>query len=155
MPYYNASLVGNSSSVIMTTMSTLSPSSMDSDPCGTTFDKRCSDIANSDGSDEAVWMVLWVTALIIFLCLPFCITESRRDVCWRRIKERRWISYVEEDDWYTAAVRRQQEERRQQVEEQHRRYRTTRTHDDEIREQYLLQCMENYTIVRHLNECKK
>jgi hypothetical protein len=141
------SFPGNSSSATMTSMPTFAPNIVNSDPCGIDLDTPCSDVAISEVSVESLWMILWVTALVIFLCLPFCISKSRRNLCWRRMKERRWISDDEEDDWYTAAVRRQQEERRQELEARQRLYRTTRTHQDEIREQYLLLCLEKYTMV--------
>lgn len=117
--------------------------------CGFGADAPC-ETEGSDLSTNAFWITLWCLSLFIFLCLPCCITQSRRELCWRRLKERRWISDDREDDWYTAAIRRQQEQRRQQLDEQQRRFRTTRTQEDEIREQFLLQCMENYTMVRFL-----
>ncbi|KAG7364612.1 ring finger domain containing protein [Nitzschia inconspicua] len=97
-------------------------------------------------SDEAILMVICTASmLIIFLCLPFCITKSRRDLCWRRIKERQWIPDAR-DDSYTAALRRQQEQRQQQLREEQLHFSTSRTQEDDIREIFLLQCMENYTM---------
>jgi hypothetical protein len=99
--------------------------------------------------EEKLWMVLWIFSMVLFLCLPFCITSHRRQLCWRRIKERRWIEdNGDEDDWYTQAVRRQQEQRRQRLDEEQRQFQTTRTQQDEIREQYLLEIMKPYTMVR-------
>ena len=101
---------------------------------------------------KGVWMVMFIVALVLFICCPFCITERRRDLCWRRIKERRWISDDIEDDWYAAAMRRRQEERRQRLEEEQRQFKTSRTQEDEIREQFLLQCMAPFTMVREAAE---
>ena len=90
--------------------------------------------------DESVWMFLWIFSMIVFLCLPFCITSNRRKLCIRRIRERRWIpgGEEEEDDWYMQVIRRRQEEMVQR----------TRTQQDEINEQYLLEVMKPYTMVR-------
>mmetsp|Transcript_2349 Transcript_2349/g.3858 ORF Transcript_2349/g.3858 Transcript_2349/m.3858 type:complete len:370 (+) Transcript_2349:229-1338(+) len=96
--------------------------------------------------EEVMWIILWVFSLLLFLCLPFCITEPRRKLCLRRIRERRWISDDTVDDWYVSAMRQQQQQRRQQLDEQQRRFQTTRTQEDEIREQYLLFQMEKYTM---------
>ncbi|KAG7338607.1 ring-like zinc finger domain containing protein [Nitzschia inconspicua] len=124
---------------------TFPPNTTDILPCPTSHDTPC-ETADFHLSDEAMWMIIWIAGMLMFLCLPFCVTKSRRDLCWRRIKERQWISDDREDDWYTAAVRRQQEQRRQQMEAEQRHFRTSRTQEDEIREQFLLQCMENYTM---------
>jgi hypothetical protein len=99
---------------------------------------------------EVLWMFMWIVALVLFVCFPFCITKSRRDLCLRRIKERRWIADETEDDWYVAAIRRQQEQRRQRLEEEQRQFQTSRTQEDEIREQFLLQCMKPFTMVRNI-----
>jgi hypothetical protein len=139
--------------MMMTSMPTLAPTVEENDPCSNPFVTGCSDETNAEIRTETLWMILWVIALVIFLCLPFCTSDSRRKVCWRRIKERRWISFEEdEEDWYPASIRRQLEQRRQRMEEQQRRFQTTRTTHDEIREKHLLQCMENYTMVCSWNE---
>jgi hypothetical protein len=98
------------------------------------------------GKDQGLWLFLWLSLFFLFLCSPFCISEHRRQLCWRRIKERRWIHDEGGDDWFDSAMRRQQE-RRQQLDAAQRRFQTTRTQEDEIREQYLKHLMENYTIV--------
>jgi hypothetical protein len=138
---------------MMTSMPTLAPTMNDAVSCG---NSGCSDVTNSEMRTQILWMSFWVTALVVFLCLPFCISDSRRNVCWRRIKERRWIAFEEEEeDWYPAAIRRQLEQRRQRMEEHQRRCQTTRTQHDEIREQHLLQCMKNYTMVRLWMNCNE
>lgn len=127
----------------VTTSPTLAPTTVGAVTCVDHLDSSCDFHLDS----EALWTAIWVVSLIIFLCLPFCATKPRRRLCWRRITERRWISDDTEDDWYTAAVRQQQERRRQQVQEQQRQFRTSRTQEDEIREQFLVQCMEHFTMV--------
>lgn len=100
--------------------------------------------------EELLWMLLWIFCMLLFLCSPFCGTPHRRKLCWRRIKERRWIQDEgEDDDWYTQAVRRHQEQRRQEREDEQRHFRTTRTEEDDIREQYLHGIMKPYTMVSH------
>ncbi|KAL3927978.1 MAG: hypothetical protein SGARI_005172 [Bacillariaceae sp.] len=96
--------------------------------------------------NKGIWMFMFTAALVGFLCFPFCITKKRRDLCWQRIKERRWISDDTEDDWYAAAMRRRQEQRRHQMEEEQHRFETSRTQEDEIREQFLLQKMAPFTM---------
>lgn len=115
----------------------------------TTTGDESDGIAEFHLQEETLWMLLWIFSLFLFLCLPFCINSHRRQLCWRRIKERRWIhdDGAEDDDWYTRAVQRQQEERRQRLEEQQRRFETTRTQQDEIREQYLKEMMKGYSMV--------
>jgi hypothetical protein len=124
----------------VTTASTSAPSSSGSMSDGN------SDVSYAD--KDVFFLVLWVLSLLLFLSLPCCITERRRNLCWRRIRERRWIEDEAHDAWYMAAMRRQQQERRQRLEEEQRRFQTTRTQEDEIREQYLLLLMEKYTMVR-------
>lgn len=151
MEDFNGTIPDNATDAMfnITSAPSFAPTSTEDLPCFIAINIPC-DSATADGdmSKEALWMILWTVSLIAFVCLPFCISQSRRELCWRRIKERRWISDDREDDWYTAAVRRQQEQRRQHVEEEQRRFRTSRNQEDEIREQYLMQCMENFTMVR-------
>jgi hypothetical protein len=69
----------------------------------------------------------------------------------RGIRERRWISDDEDlfdDDGNDRSAGPDQQERRQQIQENRRRFRTNRTQEDEIRQQYLLHLMENYSMVR-------
>jgi hypothetical protein len=145
----NETLLDNAT-MTMTSSPTFAPNSTTTFPCSLeSIGADCNTAAAGfDLNKEALWMVMWIVALLVFLCLPFCSTQSRRDLCWRRIKERRWIYDDTDDDWYAAAIRRQQEQRRQQMEEEQKRFQTSRTQEDEIREQFLLQCMENYTMVR-------
>lgn len=104
------------------------------------------------GSNDLVWTLIWVISLCIFLSLPFCSNAKRRRLCRERIRERRWVQDDGEDDWYVQAVIRRREERRQQMEADQEHFRTTKTQEDEIREQYLLLLLDDYTMVRQANE---
>jgi hypothetical protein len=99
------------------------------------------------------WVILWVCFLLLFGCIPFFITRKRRELCWRRIKERRWIV---DPEWYVLLLQRQQQ-RRQDMDRQHEEFQISRTQEDEIREQFLLTQMEKYTIVSirkyHCTDC--
>jgi hypothetical protein len=91
------------------------------------------------------WVILWVCSLLLFACLPFCINKQRRQLCRRRIKERRWI-LDPQPDWYTLVLQRQAQ-RRQEMETQQQEFQISRTQEDEIREQFLLVQLETYTMV--------
>jgi hypothetical protein len=69
----------------------------------------------------------------------------------RGIRERRWISDDEDlfdDDGSNRSDEADQQEIRQYIQENHRHFRTNRTQEDEIRQQFLLHLMENYSMVR-------
>ena len=107
------------------------------------FDDDYAD-AFSDWNDEGVWMGMWLCTVVVFILLPFMTSKRRRVLCMRGIRERRWISDEEYDQYNSEG----QIERRQQHREQaQRRFQTTRTQEDEIRQQYLSVLMANYTIV--------
>ena len=89
------------------------------------------------------WVVVWICALLLFGCTPFCISKKRRQLCRRRIRERRWIV---EPDWYDSLLQRQRQ-RREEMSRQHQEFQISRTQEDEIREQFLLAQLEKYTIV--------
>jgi hypothetical protein len=143
----NSTYFVNSSSVMMTSMPTLAPTINDTLPCGNPPGIGCSSVTNNE-------MRTGISiGMVIVFCLPFCIIQK---VCWRRIKERRWISSEgEEEDQYPAFIRRQLERRKQRMEAHQRRCQTNRTKHDEIREQHLLQCMKNYTMVRLWMNCNE
>jgi biopolymer transport protein ExbB/TolQ len=95
--------------------------------------------------DGRFWMLIWIFFLFIFIVVPFCASQRRRQLCVRRIRERRWIR-DEGDEWYQQAILRRQA-RRQQLDDEQRRFATSRTQEDEIREQFLTLSMERYTLV--------
>jgi hypothetical protein len=100
--------------------------------------------------ENVMWMLLWISTMLLFICLPFY-SSRRRKICMRGIRERRWISDDEDlfdDDGNDRSAGPDQQERRQQIQENRRRFRTNRTQEDEIRQQYLLHLMENYSMVR-------
>jgi hypothetical protein len=96
--------------------------------------------------EQGIWLCIWVLITSVLLCLSFCITQRRRQLCWRRIKERRWI--VDEGIGHrsNASVIRV-EERRQRLEARQRRFQKRITQEDEIRQQYLEHLMEGFTMV--------
>jgi len=98
-------------------------------------------------SNDAVLLTFWFFVLFIALLCPFCRNERQRKLCRRRIQERRWIEdeIINEDDWYYARYLRRQEERRL---EEMENYRINRKQQDDIREQYLVLLMRNYSMVR-------
>lgn len=97
-------------------------------------------------SGDVLLMIMWVFSLFAFLCFPFCTSKRRRKLCLRRIREIRWINDDYEDDWYREAFRRRQA-RQQQLEDQQRQFRTTRTQEDEIREQFLTLLLGKFSTV--------
>ena len=97
------------------------------------------------------WMVLWVLSLTLVLFIPCCSNRHRRQLCFRRIRELRWIrDEGDPDDWHSQTIRRQQQQRRLQQEQQRQRFQISRTQEDEIREQFLLIQLQDYTKVRWL-----
>jgi len=104
---------------------------------------------DDDSSNEnGVWVMLWVCTMVIFIVLPFCTSRRRRELFMQGIRERRWIN---DDEWELSEEDSagRQERRQQQQEETQRRFQTTRTQEDEIRQQYLSYLMENYTMVSY------
>jgi hypothetical protein len=99
----------------------------------------------SFGIDGRFLTLIWFLFLSFFLVVPFCASQRRRQLCVRRIRERRWIR-DEGDEWYQQAILRRQA-RRQQLDDEQRRFATSRTQEDEIREQFLTLSMERYTLV--------
>ncbi len=95
-------------------------------------------------SDNVGWMVLWLCTLIVFILFPF-LSKKRRQLCMQGIRERRWINDEEWDEFESNSTER--ERRQQQREEAQRRFQTTRTQEDEIRQQYLSYLLERYTVV--------
>jgi len=94
-------------------------------------------------NDNIVWMVLWFCTMIVFLGFPFT-SKKRRKFCMRGIRERRWIN---DEEWDEESQSHSQRERRQQQrEENQRRFQTTRTQEDDIRQQYLSYLLERYTV---------
>ena len=93
------------------------------------------------------WTIGFIVLLVIMLIFPFCRNKEQRALCCRRIKERRWIQEDRSNSWYHVQYRRRQEERRQQLEAEQREFETSRTQEDEIREQFLLSLMVNNTVV--------
>lgn len=96
--------------------------------------------------ENFLWMFMWCCTMVVFIALPFCTSKRRREMCKQGIRERRWIrdeEYPEDfDETPVTQARRQQQQR----EETQRRFRTTKTQEDAIRQQYLSYLMENYTI---------
>lgn len=120
------------------------------------FDESSPDFDGNDDdgnepSDEMWMMVLWFFALIMFLLVPICSNKKRRSLCMRRLRERRWIRDEDEflDDWYRAAIDRRNA-RQRQMQAQQEQFQTSRTQEDEIREQFMLMAMEKYTTVSRL-----
>ena len=116
---------------------------------------RNNDRGYGNFNENIVWMFMWVSTMVIFLVLPFCTSRRRRELCMQGIRERRWINDDEIDspENGSSSIRadgQQQESRQQQREETQRHFQTTRTQEDEIRQQYLLYLMENYTMVSML-----
>lgn len=99
------------------------------------------------GHSTLLWSAIWLILFCIFVTLPFCSNAKTRDLCRRRIRERRWIQDDDddEDDWYAQAVLRRREERRQQMEA---RNQEAKTQEDKIREQDLLMLLAKNSVVR-------
>jgi hypothetical protein len=114
-----------------------------------TADQPSSEQVDVQESNSVLLLTFWIFTLIISLILPFCWSKRQRTLCRQRLRERRWISDdgLDEDDWYYARYLRRQEERRQQEQE---RIQIAKNQQDEIREQYLLLLMRNYTMVRNI-----
>jgi hypothetical protein len=84
--------------------------------------------------------------LFFFIFGPFCITQRRRQLCLRRIRERRWIEDDQRNhEWYEAVHSRRQERARQLQAEQ-RAMQMSKTQEDSMREAFLLDIMKNYSI---------
>lgn len=95
-------------------------------------------------NDNIVWMSLWFCTVIVFILFPFA-SKKRRKLCMRGIRERRFIN---DEEWDEESLSPSQRERQQQQrEENQRRFQTTRTQEDEIRQQYLSYLLERYTVV--------
>jgi hypothetical protein len=108
-------------------------------------DESNSDFVQDDGV-QARWTIVMVVGLIFFLLLPFLTSKRRRNLWWRRIRGCRWVEDTDRNDgWYVEAHRRRQE-RRRQLEDEQQKFRMSRTQEDEIREHFLLEKMEIYTI---------
>lgn len=97
-------------------------------------------------NENLPWVILWIFSMSLFVCMPFCINSRRRQLCKRRIRERRWIREEEPPDWYALVIQRQQQ-RRLEMETQPQRFQISRTQEDEIREQFIVAQLETYTIV--------
>jgi hypothetical protein len=97
-------------------------------------------------NENLPWVILWIFSMSLFVCMPFCINSRRRQLCKRRIRERRWIREEEPPDWYALVIQRQQQ-RRLEMETQQQRFQISRTQEDEIREQFIVAQLETYTIV--------
>ena len=100
---------------------------------------------SSNDDDNAVWLTMWLLTMVVFVVLPFWTSKRRRQLCMQGIRERRWISDDEYD--FDEEVSGQREPRPQQSEATRHHIQTTRTQEDEIRQQYLSFMMENYTMV--------
>jgi len=87
---------------------------------------------------------MWLLTMVVFISLPFCTSKHRRVLCIRGIRERRWIDDDEQDEYGTVG---EQERRQQQREETQRHFQTTRTQEDEIRQQFLSISLKNYTML--------
>lgn len=106
--------------------------------------------SNSDFVDndqiQFRWLIFMGVGLVVFLLLPLVTSKHRRKLWWRRIRECRWIEDTgRSNEWYVEAHNRRQE-RRRRLESEQQRFRMSRTQEDEIREHFLLEKMENYTI---------
>jgi hypothetical protein len=112
-----------------------------------TVEDEASDDLTSQGSNDAMWILFWILSLFIFLAIPVCASPRQRKLCFRRIRERRWIQDDGQHDWYREVHAQRQARRQQELENQHQRFQTSRTQEDEIREHYLLFLMEKYTLV--------
>eukprot|EP00980_Cylindrotheca_fusiformis_P031166 scaffold25921_cov137-Cylindrotheca_fusiformis.AAC.9 len=94
-----------------------------------------------NGSTKSRWLVLMCLGLVVFLLLPLLASKRRRKLCLRRLRERRWIEGTERsDDWYVEAHRRRPENEQQT-------YRMSRSQEDEILKQLLINKMQEYTIL--------
>jgi hypothetical protein len=116
------------------------------------LDYNFEDAPPEEGYSDALWMFMWFMTLAAFLCCPFCGTSKRRELCMRRIRERRWIEDEIEEERDRQAARRQQS-RRQQLDDQQRRFHVSRTQEDEIREQFLTTVTEKYATVSLTATC--
>lgn len=112
------------------------------------MDSDGSDDPNFENSNDQLLIAVWIIALCMFLSLPFCSNAKKRQLWRQRLRERRWIAEEEdENDWYRQAVERGRSERRQAMEEEQERFRTSKTQEDEIREQYLFMLLGKHSIV--------
>jgi hypothetical protein len=113
------------------------------------MDNAASDDEVSDAGNDHTRMLLaiWILLFCFFLSLPFCSNAKRRQLWRQRVRERRWVMDDDEDDWYRQLVERRRSERRQELEAEQLRFQTTKTQEDDIREQYLLLLLEKHSLV--------
>ena len=98
---------------------------------------------------NAVWIVLCLVSFFLLVCYPCLSSPHRRRIWLQRLRERRWIQDEgDPNDWNSPAFRRRQVERRLQQEQERLQFQSSRTQDDEIREQFLLVQMQPYSKVR-------
>eukprot|EP00535_Pseudo-nitzschia_heimii_P006162 CAMPEP_0197185650 /NCGR_PEP_ID=MMETSP1423-20130617/12381_1 /TAXON_ID=476441 /ORGANISM="Pseudo-nitzschia heimii, Strain UNC1101" /LENGTH=375 /DNA_ID=CAMNT_0042636775 /DNA_START=146 /DNA_END=1273 /DNA_ORIENTATION=- len=97
----------------------------------------------NDWDDNGLWMGMWLCTVVVFILLPFITSKRRRVLCMRGIRERRWINDEEYDEYNSEG---RQERLQQQREQTQRHFQTTRTQEDQIRQQYLSILMKNFTI---------
>lgn len=93
--------------------------------------------------ENKLWLVMWLLTMVVFIALPFATNERRRKLCFRGIRERRWIN----EDEYGSEDQQGSRHPQQRDGETQRHFTTTRTQEDDIRQQYLSFLMENYTMV--------
>lgn len=99
------------------------------------------------GVDTHVWLIMWLITMVVFILLPITTSKRRRELCMRGIRERRWIrdeEYDENGSGDHQGTRRPPQQRDRTTQ---RHFTTTRTQEDDIRQQYLSVLMKNYTIV--------
>jgi hypothetical protein len=111
------------------------------------IDYNFEDAPTEEGFSDVVWMLMWFLSLVAFLCCPFCGTAKRRELCKRRIRERRWIEDDELEEELDREAARRQQARHQHLHDRQRRFQVSRTQEDEIREQFLTIVTEKYTTV--------
>ena len=74
--------------------------------------KMSSSTSNQGGGifdNSTVLISVWMVALFLFLCFPFCVNKRSRMLCRKRIQERRWDVHLgaEHDEmWYRIATQR-------------------------------------------------
>ena len=108
--------------------------------------------SSSTGADDGeeysdvVWIMLWFLTLSAFILCPFIGSARRRELCCRRIRERRWIrDDIYEREEQELQARQRLQEREQRRANRHRQLQISKTQEDEIREQFLLVATEKYS----------
>eukprot|EP00538_Stauroneis_constricta_P004563 CAMPEP_0119555844 /NCGR_PEP_ID=MMETSP1352-20130426/7928_1 /TAXON_ID=265584 /ORGANISM="Stauroneis constricta, Strain CCMP1120" /LENGTH=459 /DNA_ID=CAMNT_0007602687 /DNA_START=266 /DNA_END=1645 /DNA_ORIENTATION=- len=106
------------------------------------------------GQQGSFFLFFWIVGAVVFILLPFCSTQQRRQVCWRRIRERKWgIPMPAAQPSRSSVLAAEARQRRRELAQQRQtRYQMSKTQQDEIREQFLMSRMDDYTMALTEND---